>query len=189
MSARLAGLLRAINVGGRKLAMADLRRVAAQIGLTDPETLLASGNVIFGTTLAASAAGQALSTAIHADLGLRTEVLVRSGLEIAAVVAANPFPEEARAEPARLMAMFIDAAVEAPLATLTSACRGGEQVRAGPGCLYLWFPKGAGASALSNAVIERRIGVRGTARNWNTVSKIAQRLALSSTTAQSRDCP
>lgn len=156
MSVRLAGLLRAINVGGRKLAMADLRRVAAQIGLTDPETLLASGNVIFGTTLAASAAGQALSTAIHADLGLRTEVLVRSGLEIAAVVAANPFPEEARA---------------------------------GPGCLYLWFPKGAGASALSNAVIERRIGVRGTARNWNTVSKIAQRLALSSTTAQSRDCP
>ena len=56
--------------------------------------------------------------------------------------------------------------------TLESACVAGESVRPGPGCLYIFFPAGAGTSKLANAVIERRLKVRGTMRNWNTVGKL-----------------
>lgn len=174
---RLAGLLRAVNVGGRKLLMADLTRIAGAAGFEAPETLLASGNLLFGTTLAPEAAERVLEAAILKDLGLATDVMVRDGQDLEAVIAANPFPRQAEDEPNRLMAMFLTGGPQAELAVLDSACVAGEQVRAGPGCLYIWYPAGAGTSKLANALIERRLSVRGTARNWNTVRKLAARLA------------
>jgi len=174
---RVVGLLRAVNVGGRKLLMADLKRIAAEAGFEDPTTLLASGNVLFGTTLAPAAAEKALEAAILKDLGLAADVMVRDLGQLEAVIAANPFPKQAKEEPNRLMAMFLTGEPQAGLEVLENACVAGEEVRSGPGCLYIWFPGGAGASKLSNVVIERRLKVRGTARNWNTVGKLAGLLA------------
>ncbi len=174
---RLAGLLRAVNVGGRKLLMEDLRRIAAEAGFEDPKTLLASGNVLFGTTLSPQRAEKALEAAIHKDLGLAADVMVRDLDQLKAVIAANPFPKQAKDAPNRLMAMFLSGEPAAALCVLESACAAGEVVRPGPGCLYIWFPEGAGTSKLSNVVIERRLKVRGTARNWNTVGKLASLLA------------
>lgn len=173
---RLAGLLRAVNVGGRKLLMADLTRIAGAAGFDAPETLLASGNLLFGTELAPEAAEKTLEAAILKE-GLATDVMARDLAALEAVIAANPFPRQAEDEPNRLMAMFLSGAPQAELAVLESACVAGEQVRLGPGCLYIWYPAGAGTSKLANALIERRLSVRGTARNWNTVRKLAARLA------------
>jgi uncharacterized protein (DUF1697 family) len=174
---RLAGLLRAVNVGGRKVLMEDLRRIAAEAGFEAPATLLASGNLLFGTELSPARAAEKLEAAILDELGVATNVMVRDHDELAAVVEANPFPRQARDEPNRLMAMFLSGEPQAELDVLASACAGGEEVRAGPGSLYIWFPNGAGTSKLSNAVIERRLKVRGTARNWNTVGKLEALLA------------
>lgn len=174
---RLAGLLRAVNVGGRKLLMADLTRIAGAAGFDAPETLLASGNLLFETELRPEAAERALEAALLNDLGLTTDVMARDLAALEAVIAANPFPRQAQDEPNRLMAMFLTGEPKAELTVLDSACVAGEQMRAGPGCLYIWYPAGAGTSKLANALIERRLGVRGTARNWNTVRKLAARLA------------
>jgi uncharacterized protein (DUF1697 family) len=174
---RLAAMLRAVNVGGRKLLMADLTRIATQVGFEAPSTLQASGNLLFGTTTSPSEAGAQLEAAILADQGLATDVFVREHAALAAVSAANPFREEARSTPSRLMAMFLNRDPQGTLQDLVAACAMGEQVRPGPGCLYLWYPEGAGASKLTTALIERRLGVRGTARNWNTVGKLVERLA------------
>lgn len=174
---RVAGLLRAVNVGGRKLLMADLKRIAEAAGFDAPATLLASGNVLFGTTLAPAEAGAKLEAAILADQGLASDVLVRDHAELAAVIAANPFPEQARDAPNRLLVMFLSAAPQAGPEVLESACVAGEVVRSGPGCLYITYPDGVGTSKLTNVVIERRLKVRGTARNWNTVGKLAALLA------------
>ncbi len=173
---RVAGLLRAVNVGGRKLLMEDLRRIAAEAGFADPKTLLASGNVLFGTTLSPQQAEAALEAAIHKDLGLAADVMVRDLDQLKAVIAANPFPKQAKDEPNRLMAMFLTGEPAAGPEVLESACVAGEVVKPGPGCLYIWFPNGAGTSKLSNVVIERRLKVRGTSRNWNTVGKLAMLL-------------
>jgi uncharacterized protein (DUF1697 family) len=170
---RVAGLLRAVNVGGRKLLMADLKRIAGEAGFENPATLLASGNLLFGTKLAPDAAEKALEAAIEKDLGLAADVIVRDLAQLKAVIADNPFPRQAEEEPNRLMAMFLTGEPQGELSLLESACTAGEQVRPGPGCLYIWFPGGAGTSKLANALIERRLKVRGTARNWNTVNKLA----------------
>lgn len=174
---RLAGLLRAVNVGGRKLLMADLRRIAAAAGFDSPSTLLASGNLLFGTDLDPHLAERTLEAAIHADVGLAADVMVRDLQQLRAVIAANPFPRQAAEEPNRLMTTFLTGEPQGDLSVLASACVAGEEVRLGPGCLYIWFPAGAGTSKLSNVVIERRLKVRGTARNWNTVGKLATLLS------------
>lgn len=174
---RVAGLLRAVNVGGRKVLMADLKRVTAQAGFDAPATLLASGNVLFGTTLSAARTAETLEAAILKDLGVPTDVMVRDHTELAAVIAANPFPEQARTQPNRLLAMFLTGEPQGGLASLANACVAGEELRLGPGCLYISFPQGVGTSKLSNAVIERRLKVRGTGRNWNTVGKLHALLA------------
>lgn len=174
---RVAGLLRAVNVGGRKLLMADLKRIAAAAGFDAPTTLLASGNVLFGTALELDEAGEVLSAAILADLGLKTDVLVRDHAQLAAVAAANPFVRQAAEAPNRLMALFLNGEPQGDIETLRSDCVAGEELAAGPGCLYMWFPDGAGVSKMSSALVERRLKVRGTARNWNTVGKLAALLA------------
>lgn len=174
---RVAGLLRAVNVGGRKLLMADLTRIATAAAFDAPATLLASGNLLFGTTLSGEAAGAKLEAAILADQGLATDVMVRDLAELRAVIAANPFPRQAAEEPSRLMAMFLSGEPEDDVGVLASACQFGEEIRLGPGCLYIYFPSGAGTSKLTNVLIERRLKVRGTARNWNTVTKLEALLA------------
>ena len=174
---RVAGLLRAVNVGGRKLLMADLKRIAADAGFEAPTTLLASGNVLFGTELAPQAAEKSLEEAIQKDLGLAADVMVRDLAQLKAVIAANPFPRQAKEEPSRLMALFLTGEPQGDVGLLESACVAGEEIKAGPGCLYMWFPGGAGASKLSAGLIERQLKVRGTARNWNTVNKLAALLA------------
>ena len=170
---RVAAALRAVNVGGRKLLMADLKRIAEEAGFEAPSTLLASGNVLFGTTLSSEAAAAKLEAAIQRDLGLTTDVMVRDLAELERVIAANPFPRQAKEEPSRLMALFLTGKPQGDVGLLESACVAGEEIKAGPGCLYIWFPGGAGTSKLSAGLIERRLKVRGTARNWNTVNKLA----------------
>jgi uncharacterized protein (DUF1697 family) len=174
---RVAGLLRAVNVGGRKVLMADLKRVAADAGFDAPTTLLASGNVLFGTTLSPAKAAETLEAAILQEIGVATDVMVRDRAELDAVMAANPFARQAREEPSRLMAMFLSGEPQGELESLAPGCVMGEEVGLGPGCLYIWFPQGAGVSKLGNSFIERRLKVRGTARNWNTVGKLRDLLA------------
>jgi uncharacterized protein (DUF1697 family) len=173
----VAGLLRGVNVLGRKVLMADLRRVTAEAGFEAPTTLLASGNVLFGTTLPAAETAARLEAAILEAIGVATEVTVRDGAELRAVIAAIPFPAQAKAQPSRLAVMFLNGPPQGDLASLAPACGLGEEVRLGPGCLYIYYPQGMGVSKLDNGLIERRLKVRGTARNWNTVCKVADLLA------------
>ena len=169
---RVVGLLRAVNVGGRKVLMADLKQVALQAGFEAPQTLLASGNVVFGTTLPPAETARMLEAAILKALGVATDVMVRDHDDLMAVMAANPFPDSAKTQPNWLAAIFLSGEPQAELDCLKSACADGEDVRPGPGCLYVWFPQGLGNSKLTTAILERRLSVRATARNWNTVAKL-----------------
>jgi len=170
---RVAGLLRAVNVGGRKLLMADLRLMTREAGFDAPETLLASGNVVFGTTLSLDLTSERLAAALLGGLGITTDVMVRDLAQLKQVMAGNPFPDQARDAPSRLMAMFLKGDPTGSVEALAPACVAGEEVRIGPGCLYIWYPNGVGVSKLTSGVIERRLGGRGTARNWNSVEKLA----------------
>jgi uncharacterized protein (DUF1697 family) len=168
-------LLRGINVGGRKpVAMADLRNLLARLGFEDARSLLQSGNLVFRTNGKTGAQLERLLEAEAAKrFGLETSFLVRSASEWEAIVAHNPFPEEAKRDPAHLVAMVLkDAPKAGAVKALQAAITGREIVRAHGREAYLVYPDGIGPSKLTHALIEKTLGTRGTGRNWNTVLKL-----------------
>ena len=168
-------LLRAINVGGRKqVGMAHLREMLTQLGFDDPQSVLQSGNLVFRSRPQTGAQlERALETEAQKRLALETDFFVRTAVEWEAVVARNPFPEAARRDPGHLVVMLLKAApVAKDVKALQAAITGSEVVRAGTNHVYITYPDGIGRSRLTNALIEKHLGTRGTARNWNTVLKL-----------------
>ena len=171
---RYIALLRGINVGGnKKVAMSDLLALLQRLKFDDARTLLQSGNLVFRTTgKTAAQLEHLLESEVLKRLGLETRFFVRSEEEWKTVIAKNPFPKEAKTDPSRLIVMFLEREVENEEA-LRDAIKGRETFRAGGRHLYIVYPDGMGTSKFSHAVIEKKLGMRGTARNWNTVMKLA----------------
>jgi uncharacterized protein (DUF1697 family) len=169
--------LRAVNVGGTgKIAMAELKALAEDVGLADPKTLLQSGNLVFEAGDRTTAALEnLLEREVSKRLAVETDIMVRTARQLKAAMERNPFPKEAKNDPARLHIHFLKSpAGVAAVASLSRAIKGRETVKGAGSEVFIYFPDGAGASKLTNSVIERHLGARGTARNWNTVTKLAE---------------
>jgi uncharacterized protein (DUF1697 family) len=166
-------LLRAINVGGHnRIGMAPLRSFFADLGFDDPRTLLQSGNVVFGGRSRAGLEAF-LEAEARARLSLDIDFLVRSAPELTDILRANPFPAEARTDPGHLLVMFLKSApASAAVAALAASIRGREVIHAQGRELYMVYPDGVGRSKLTGTRIEKALGTRGTARNWNTLVKL-----------------
>ncbi len=180
-------LLRGINLAGRnKVAMADLREVVAELGHADVSTYIQSGNVVFSAdpgAADASALAAAMTEAVAGRLGVTAPVIVLSRGELAEIIAANPFPHQAEADPRRVHAVVLsgapgsEAAGKIDAALARSAAKGSRDELAIVGrTLYLYTPDGFGNSELAAAVLRivtsPRAGVTGTARNWATMNKL-----------------
>jgi uncharacterized protein (DUF1697 family) len=171
-------LLRGINVGGNKMvAMADLRDLLTRLGFTDVASVLQSGNLIFSHKASAARSPAKLESLLEAEvkkrLGLETEFHVRSADEWKAVIDANPFRGEAARDPGRLLVTFFKTPLlEANVKALRAAITGPETLHADGRHLYMVFPDGMGNSPVAR-IIDRKLAARGTARNWNTVLKLA----------------
>jgi len=173
-------LLRAVNLGPHnKVSMADLKVLAEGCGLSGCKTLLQSGNLVFEAKAKTSAAlEKVLEGALAKELGLKTPVVVRSAAEWQAALDENPFPKQAKSDPSHLLVMPLKAKCDkSALAELVKVIPGREQVKLSGQQLYLVYPDGIGESKLTAALIEKKLGVAGTARNWNTAQKIAALLA------------
>ena len=174
--AKWIALLRGINVSGRnKVPMEDLRALAAGLGLEEPRTLLQSGNLVFrgpGQTAAAKLE-QLLEAEFARRLNQKIDFLVRSADEWSEVVSGNPFRELAESDPSHLVVVFTKDAPDADaVKTLRAAVRGPEVIFVEGRQAYITYPAGIGDSKLTNVVIEKKLGTRGTARNWNTILKL-----------------
>ncbi|GMV31495.1 MAG: hypothetical protein AMXMBFR59_36200 [Rhodanobacteraceae bacterium] len=158
-------LLRAVNVGGTgKLPMPDLRALCEACGFAGVRTYIASGNVVFGAGQGEAAVQQALAARLEAYAGKPVGVFVRSAEEMAAVLAANPFPQ---AMPNRVMAVFLDA--PPPRDCLAAATRvQGEAMALGTREIYVNYGEGMADSRLRIPA-----AAAGTARNMNTVATLA----------------
>lgn len=168
-------LLRAINLAGKnRVAMADLRELVAGIGLGEPRTLLQSGNVVFGGDRRSPVQlERELRAAAVERLQMDIEFFVRTAQEWTSVIAANPFPKDAKSDPGHLVVVFLQAAPdERAVAALRKKIVGREVLRARGREAFITYPDGIGRSKLTMSVIERTLGTRGTARNWNTVLKL-----------------
>ncbi len=172
-------LLRAVNVGGYgKLAMAELRVLVERLGYKRVETYIQSGNVVFEAKGAAAGVARELAAALEKLTGTPVGVMVRTHEELSRVIAENPFAAEAAADGARVHAVFLERTAPA------EAVKGLERIVAqyparrdrfhlAGATLYLQLPDGAAESKFTGGLLDRALGgVRGTARNWNTVLKL-----------------
>lgn len=176
-------LLRGINVGGNQMvAMSELRALATALGMSNVRTLLQSGNLVFDSSRkTAQQLERLLEVEVAKRFGSTIGVFVRTADEWKTVVARNPFVAEAAADPGRLVVMFFkDPCAVKQVSALEAAVVGPERIRAVGRHLYLVYPDGMGKSKLTNVVIEKTLGMRGTARNWNTVRKLSAASAAGS---------
>lgn len=158
-------LLRAVNVGGTgKLPMTDLKAMCESAGFSNVRTYIASGNVVFDATLSEAAVRKKLESRLLDYAGKPVGVMVRTAKEMAEVLARNPFPN---APANRTVAIFLDASPPAnALDSVTGAVE--EEVALGRREIYVRYGASMGRSKLKIPA-----AVKGTARNMNTVAKLA----------------
>jgi uncharacterized protein (DUF1697 family) len=166
-------LIRGINVGGNKpLKMADVKASCEALGLSDVRTHLQSGNVVFQTSRTDRAK---LAKELEDAFAVDARVILRTAAEMRKVVAANPMPEAARREPRGFIVVFLsEKPSAAAMKALQDTYAGPEKMQLHGAELYIEYGAGMGKSKLTNVLIERKLGVSGTARNWNTVTKLVE---------------
>jgi uncharacterized protein (DUF1697 family) len=179
MMTRYVALLRAVNVGGHgKLSMPDLRDFVSALGFSNAMTLLQTGNIVLSGKRAPT---RQLETHLESEaakrLGLTTAFFVRDASDWAEVIAQNPFPDEAKADPSHLVLTLCKSqpSVEQQNA-LRVAITGHERVSFAGSNAYVVYPDGIGRSKLTHTIIEKKLATDCTGRNWNTVAKIAAAL-------------
>ena len=160
-------LLRAVNVGGTgKLPMAELKRIAEDIGFGNPRTYIASGNLLFTSPKSETQVCKALEQALEKHMGKPVGVVVRTAGEMSAVAKANPFDDS---PPNRVLAIFL--AAQPPKDALDDVRgRTDERVALGKREIYIDLGElGAGRSKLKVPA-----AAAGTARKMNSVAKLAE---------------
>jgi uncharacterized protein (DUF1697 family) len=171
-------LLRAVNVGSTgKLPMADFRKLLADLGYHNVATYIQSGNAVFDASGPAPKVAKDIAAALEKLMGTPAGVLIRTHDELARMIAANPFAQEAAADGTKVHAVFLSATPAANLGSgldriVTQYPTRRDRYHLAGDTLYLHLPDGAAESKFAAKTIDRILGVTGTARNWNTVLKL-----------------
>ncbi len=162
-------MLRAVNVAGTgKLPMAELKGIGAACGFSNVRTFIASGNLLFDSNLDEDEVAKRVGARVEAFFGKPVPLFVRSAAEMAEVAAGNPFTDD---KPSRVMAHFM---AEPPTAAMLEEARDvvGERMALGPRMIYVSYGEGIGKTRLKLPAVRH-----GTARNLNSVARMAELLA------------
>jgi uncharacterized protein (DUF1697 family) len=168
---RLVVLLRGVNLArNRRLAMADLRSILQGLGYEDAVTHLQSGNAVMTSRKKPATVKRELERALADELGLETEVFVRTRDELADVVRRDPLRDVAD-NPSRYLVTFFSGRPSAALKRQLEAAAPDRAVVSGD-ALYSWHPNGLQRSKLVTLLGRKDLGVSATSRNWNTVTRL-----------------
>ncbi|GAA1288572.1 DUF1697 domain-containing protein [Pseudonocardia aurantiaca] len=173
---RYVVLLRGINVGkAKRVAMADLRALLGDLGYTDVKTVLNSGNaVLTGAEAPPAEHAVRIEAAIAERLGMDVRTVVLTGDELRSVVEGHPFAEIAD-NGSRMMAYVYLSPVEPVLIKGNEVVpQDPDRARLGARAAYQWCPDGLMAAPDMGGYLTERLGVGVTARNWNTIAKLAE---------------
>ena len=171
-------MLRGVNVGGNPLKMAWLREACEAIGLREVRTYLQSGNIIFSSPQGAAKLAALLKDRIDRQTRLPVPVIIRSAKDMTEVVAGNPFLKRNGIDASKLHVTFLgDAPRQPDTARLDKLAGARDEYRLARREIFLHCPINYGATKLSNAAIEKALGISATTRNWNTVTTLAEMAA------------
>ena len=170
---RYLALLGSINIGGNRVKMVDLKAAMAKAGFGDVTTVAASGNVILDDTREPKTIEAAIETLLKDQFGFNSCVMLRSEDEVRSAVEHNPFYGVGSDKMVHSIFLSDD-----PAPGLFDAfneerrSKGDETLAIGPRVLYLNYVHGVSSSFITGKLLERRLGVRGTARNMNSLKNI-----------------
>lgn len=169
-----AAFLRGINLGGKtQLAMADLRRVASELGYDDVATYINSGNLVFTSPKRRSIVERELAAGIAEELGRSVDLAVRSRAELASILAQNPYPD---GDPSQVTVAFLIVVPPpgAPDRVAAVAAEHEPYLLSGTE-VYVHYSRGIGRSKLAQE-FSKIVGVSATVRNLRTVGKVVDLL-------------
>ena len=176
---RYCAFFAAINVGGNRLTMADLRYAFAREEFENVETVVASGNVLFDFDERPTEGLEELFAYMMRDrFDIDSFVAVRTPDEVRAAIEGNPFAgtgEDKFVHTHFLGGQPTKAQFDRLLAD--HAGRGEERIAPGERCLFVDYAGGTGSSRLTGDFITRRLGHRGTARNVRSLARILAKMA------------
>ncbi|TPM42001.1 DUF1697 domain-containing protein [Mesorhizobium sp. B2-3-4] len=175
-------LLYSIGLGeGRRLVMSDLKAMAENLGLTNVRTLVATGNLVFECEKVSIAAlERRLERAFEKTFGRHVDILVRSAADWRKLAGQNPFPAEStQAGDQVAVRVMREPVAEDALSTLQARAAADERVLLVGGDIWLVFSRERPSSRLLAAANHKRLGI-GTSRNWNTVRRLAEMVAIGS---------
>ena len=162
-------LVRAVNVAGTdKLPKDELKAMGEACGFENVRTFINSGNLLFTSERGESEVEKRIEARLADHFRKPVPAFVRNAKEMAEAAALNPFPDD---KLSHVMAFFID---EKPTKKMLEGARDvqGERLALGPRLIYVSYGEGIGKSELKLPAIKQ-----GTARNMNSVAKIAELLA------------
>ncbi len=143
------------------------------LGYSNIETYIQSGNAVFDAGCRAADAKAAIAAGLEKLLGAPVGVVLRTHDELRRMIASNPFATEAVADGARVHAMFLSAVpAKAAVPGLTRIPARNDRFHLIGDTLYLHLPDGAAETKFTAKTLDRVLGVTTTARNWNTVLKL-----------------
>ena len=165
-------LLRAVNVGGRKVGMAKLRQVAEAAGFANVRTYIASGNLLVDGPGKPDAVAAKLEAAVGKAFGIDVPVIVRTAEHWRSYLASNPFPKA----PPNVLYLALSQETPKPDAATVALAKaaGGEKARLVGDGLWIHYPAGMGVSKVTPGQVDKAMGSSTTARNLNTVRKLAE---------------
>ena len=169
-------LLRGINVSGQKsIKMAELKQLYESLKLTNVQTYIQSGNVVFNSPKTSTELVNNITKAIKKKFGFDVHIAVLTANQLKKIADNNPFSKDTSIEGNKLHVAFLN---KPPLASAIKKLEipgpAGEELIFKKFVIYLHYANGMGTSKLSNPVLEKKLGVISTIRNWNTVQKLLQ---------------
>lgn len=177
MSGRYLVMPRGINVGTRnRVPMAELRSKLTEAGYVDPVTILQSGNVILTSDCADAATLSSSVEKLMADeFGVGVPCLARTAEQVKAVLELDPLGSVADDGSRYLVNFLSEEPPSEAVRSLIAVNYEPEVIHVHASEAYVWTPEGVRAMRLSYSYLEKHFGVIATARNWNTLKKIAAR--------------
>jgi len=180
---RYLALLRGVNVSGKNIIkMEDLRRHMETAGFSNVKTLIQSGNIVFESSETEKQKLTSAVTKLLADnYGYAITVFVLDAKELSDAISGNPFTDNREPEPSGAKKLHITILSEIPSEEKMKALRegpiGNDKLELAGNVLYFLLETKSSDSKLSNALLESKLKVKGTTRNWNTMLKLEALMA------------
>jgi len=174
-------LLRGVNVGGhRKVKMSQFKEMLEGLGYTGVQTYIQSGNAVFKTGSAEAGPLQLqIEQAINHHFGFEVKTLVLPQKTVVDTVERNPFLPEFAQETEKLYYTFLfESPVQDRMEMLQQVDAPGERFKKQGDCLYFCYQNGYGNAKISNPLVEAKLKVPATTRNWRTMMKLIEMAAL-----------